>query len=217
MKKSDMVTAHSQETSSAIGGILWNSSIFRPLPAPLPPSEEMDLWWPGGIHPLGEIAVRCASSYKGFKRFRLLSLDLTALTACIDVISINYCVVFLEPPFLEHLFFWHLQHLWDELKCNCIVCDAAHGSKAPFNFKWMVLFFCHLNVPQRKVLSIWPLDLTDLSLSEASNNAFAAICKDWAVVSWGAKETGGDQRTVQDQLQDVQEIQAQRGKAWYVE
>lgn len=55
--------------------------------------------------------------------------------------------MFLESPFLEHLEFWHLRHLWDELKCNCIVCDAAHGSKAPFNFKWMVLFsaiwMCH--------------------------------------------------------------------------
>ena len=36
--------------------------------------------------------------------------------------------------------------------------------------------------------------------------AFAAICGDGSVVSWGNADFGGDSRAVQDQLKNVQQI-----------
>ena len=74
MKKSEMVTAHSQETSFAIGGILWNSSIFRPLPAPLPPSEEMDLWWPGGDPSSGGDSSAVRQQLQGVQEIQVAQL-----------------------------------------------------------------------------------------------------------------------------------------------
>ena len=40
--------------------------------------------------------------------------------------------------------------------------------------------------------------------------AFAAILGDGSVVTWGQARSGGDSSAVQDQLRDVQQIQASR-------
>ena len=44
-----------------------------------------------------------------------------------------------------------------------------------------------------------------------NTSAFAAILGDGSVVTWGDAYCGGDNRAVQDQLRDVQQIQASRG------
>ena len=49
------------------------------------------------------------------------------------------------------------------------------------------------------------------SRSKLSAQAFAAILFDGSVVTWGHANTGGDSSTVQDQLRDVQQIQASSG------
>ena len=46
------------------------------------------------------------------------------------------------------------------------------------------------------------------SISKPHLVAFAAILADGSVVTWGAPEHGGDSRAVQDQLKNVQQIQA---------
>ena len=43
---------------------------------------------------------------------------------------------------------------------------------------------------------------------QANEAAFAAICDDGSVVTWGRAEHGGDSSAVQDQLKNVQQIQA---------
>eukprot|EP00439_Symbiodinium_sp_Y106_P074029 s2027_g14.t1 len=46
---------------------------------------------------------------------------------------------------------------------------------------------------------------------QASDHAFAAICRDGSVVTWGDHRCGGDSSAVQDQLRNVQQIQATGG------
>eukprot|EP00439_Symbiodinium_sp_Y106_P040455 s2300_g4.t4 len=46
---------------------------------------------------------------------------------------------------------------------------------------------------------------------QASANAFAALCRDGSVVSWGSKAEGGDSRAVQEQLKGIEHLQATEG------
>ncbi|OLP82183.1 hypothetical protein AK812_SmicGene37179 [Symbiodinium microadriaticum] len=53
----------------------------------------------------------------------------------------------------------------------------------------------------------WPM----LARGGGSVGAFAAILGDGSVITWGDADDGGDSSAVQDQLRDVQQIQASNG------
>ena len=43
---------------------------------------------------------------------------------------------------------------------------------------------------------------------QASQSAFAAICRDGCVVTWGDAGSGGDSRAIQAQMRNAMQIQA---------
>ena len=59
-------------------------------------------------------------------------------------------------------------------------------------------------------LHMWPIAILATGDVQRDISAFAVILGDGSVVTWGDGDCGGDTSTVQDQLKNVQQIQASR-------